>query len=223
MKMNDFIKKKQEDSSYYTEITINDIQKPFTILLGPNGTGKSTSLRLMKEKFKKDNIQYVMYSTSRDDVVQKGAPAFGNWDPYLISAAFQSEGERMCTSFYHWEETAMLKAIMTNTEPLYILIDEADSGLSYDRILESLKDLRFILKSELNKNRDIHVVMTANSYELIQGLYDNSLFDEVHDISDLIDIIWLPTKLHFTKLPTYNKFIKLYRDYFVEITSKGGE
>lgn len=203
--MKDFCKKKQKDPSYYSSITVHDLTTPVTVLLGPNGTGKSMSLRLMKEYCKENNFKYASYSTSRDDIVQKSSPAFGNWDIYGLSCAFHSEGERMCDSFSDWASKEFLKVLLEDKFcPVWIFIDEADSGLSIDRIIKTIKPIINIAKLD-SKHRKLHIVFTCNSYELAQVLN-----------SDATRFIWIPTREEVT-LDSYEQFTSMYIEYADEM------
>ena len=204
----EFCNKKLEHPDYYSEITIKMIKSPITVLLGPNGTGKSMSIKTIKYQLDKQNKQCVMYSTTNIDIVKTSAPACGDWDIYGLSCAFHSEGERMCDSFFKWCNSDMLQAIMTNTDPVYIIIDEADSGLSFDRLMESILQLMTIIKMEHNKGRDIHLVITCNSYEMYECLQ-----------SDITDVIWVPTKQHI-KITSYYNFKKRYIEYYDAVHRK---
>lgn len=200
--MNNFYEKKKEQPDHYTEIKISDLKTPITVLLGPNGTGKSMSLRLMEGYCKSNNIKYASYSTSNDDIVAKSAPAFGNWDIAGVACAFHSEGERMCDSFFKWAETTFVRTLLEDKQcPVYIFIDEADSGLSIDRIIYSFKQIISIIKMDI-KHRDLHVVLTCNSYELLQVLQ-----------TELTTILWVPTKEEIT-INSYDEFAYRYLDYY---------
>lgn len=206
--MDEFYKKKIDDAQYYTELTMRNIKAPITVLLGPNGTGKSMSLRNINLQLQKKKINFVTYSTSKDDIVQKGAPAFGNWDVSKIAMAFSSEGERMASSFFDWANTTMLSQIMTNERELWLLIDEADSGLSFDRLMETLLQVVHIIQMEYDKGREIHAIFTCNSYEMAELMQ-----------SPITDFIWVPTKEHI-KLGSYYKFKKRYLDYYDNVHKK---
>lgn len=211
-KFKTFIDKKNENWQYYSEIPLKRIKKPITILLGPNGSGKSMSLMNMDCQLQLKGINFVRYSTSKNDIVQKGAPAFGRWDVSKIAMAFSSEGERMTSSFFDWMNTDMLSQVLTNDKPLWLLIDEADSGLSIDRLVQSLSQFQFIIMSELKKGRDIHAVLTCNSWEMLECFMSNV-------VKDYTDFIWVPTK-ESIHTRNYKSFKKLYMTYFNETFKK---
>lgn len=201
--MKDFCEKKNSSYDYYSEITYKRIKSPITVLIGPNGTGKSMSLRGIKSYLKKNKIKYVSYSTSKDDIVSRGSSPFGSWDISKIACAFHSEGERMTDSFFDWANSDMLRGVLEDKEcPLFVLIDEADSGLSIDRLHQTLEQIVYIAKTEHERGRDIHFIFTCNSYEMLECLQ-----------SDITDVIWVPTK-QSVHIKSYEKFKKPYIEYF---------
>lgn len=203
--MTKFCETKKKDPNHYTQINLSDLETPITVLLGPNGTGKSMSMRLMQDECKMHNIKYASYSTSRDDIVEKSASPFGNWDVYGIACAFHSEGERMVDSFYKWANETMLRVLLEDKEcPVYIFIDEADSGLSLDRIIQTIRPLVNIIKLD-SKHRDIHVVFTCNSFEMYQVL-----------TSDITTFLWVPTKEQI-HIDSYEDFAYRYLEYCEEM------
>lgn len=205
-KMNNFCKKKLNQPDLYSEIELKDITYPITVLLGPNGTGKSMSLRLIKETLTEQNIKFESYSTSRDDIVSRGSSPFKNWDPSKLICAFHSEGERMIDSFHDWANEEMLRLILKEPDKtIYILIDEADSGLSIDRIMQSIPQLVNITRMEHKRGRDIHVIFTCNSYELYECLK-----------SDITQFIWVPTKEEIS-FNSYEEFKDPYLNYYRQI------
>lgn len=204
--MQQFCDMKKEHPDHYNEVTTRSCSSPITLLIGPNGTGKSMSLRHMKESLKRRKIDYVEYSTSKDDIVQKGSNPFTGFDPYKLACAFHSEGERMIDSFGEWADTVFVRAVLEHKRPLWVFIDEADSGLSIDRLWESLRQIVNIIGWEhFDKKREIHLVATCNSYEMLEVMR-----------SKITDIIWVPTKQKI-KVKSYESFKKRYMEYSKEM------
>ena len=203
-----FCKKKLKKPNTYTEIKWYNLFGPIVILLGPNGTGKSMSINLMKQELSKsDNLIVISYSTTQDDTVKKHTSPF-DFRPEAFAAAFLSEGERMNNSLFTWMDDVMLPAILKERDKeLYIFIDEADSGLSIDKINEAFRDLIFIVKEEVKRGRKIHVVITCNSYELAE------IFKDEYEI---VSYLWVPTN-EYISLGSYNKFKKRYMEYYKEM------
>ena len=211
--MKNFCDNKKKDLDYHKEIKYYTLFSPITILLGPNGTGKSASIKLIKDDLKRLDYNVVYYSTSNDDVVKKYGGPF-RFRPSAIRAAFLSEGERMKESFTTWVEEEMIPAILKDKNDLFILIDEADSGLSLDKMYETFCDIIFIIKQELKNNRRIKMVISANSYELAE------LFNS--EESGTVSYIWVPTE-EYIILGSYNKFKKSYIEYDEEMNKNRKE
>lgn len=195
-----FCEEKLKDGWYHTEISLKMIKSPITVLLGPNGTGKSTSLALMKDELKRKKIKRIMYTTRQNDMTKQSY-----FHPEYLIGNFESEGEKMDDSFYLWTNGELLKSVLEDNKELYILIDEIDSGLSIDKLYQELKDILFIMHEELKKGRKIKLILTANSYEVIDLLQDEEF-----------DIIWVPTK-QYIKINSYKSFKKKYIDYYNEM------
>lgn len=196
-KWNNYIKKKSDDGSFYVQFNVEDINKPITCLLGPNGCGKSLSIKLMTEDLHKRNIPYVHYSTSHNDIVHTSM----DFDPYDLVCAFHSEGERMMDSFQKWVRIKFIPLVQ-KSQTIYLFIDEADSGLSLDRLLQQFEDLTVFIQKLIKEGKDIKVVVTSNSYEMCEALQ-----------SPITEYVWLPTKDIIT-VDDYNSLSNLYRDYF---------
>ena len=206
-KLREFCKKKKEDPHYFTEITIKDIIRPITVLLGPNGSGKSMSIRLMIQELKKKGNNVISYRTGCDDLSRQ--------NPYNIEldhlmARFMSEGESMDYSFYKWLKEVAINSILNDRDkPLYIFIDEADSGLSIDKIYEGFFEFLIVLKEELKRGRKIYLILSANTFELAEFF--------VEDYSIVI-YLWVPTK-EYISLGAYGKFKRRYVEYYKEMNS----
>lgn len=202
-KFKEFCDKKLEHPFYHNMITLKSLTKDLVILLGPNGSGKSMSMMNLEQECKRKKINYIKYSTKQNDIVLKASNPF-KMDLKGMSCAFHSEGERMCDSFYDWCNSIMLKELLTKETDLYILIDEADSGLSIDRLKESLEQLVHILELEKQKhpNRIVKFIFTCNSYEMY----------EIIKTKDS-KTIWLPTKEEISPR-TYSQFKQRYVEYY---------
>ena len=120
----------------------------------------------------------------------------------------------MKESFTTWVEEEMIPAILKDKNDLFILIDEADSGLSLDKMYETFCDIIFIIKQELKNNRRIKMVISANSYELAE------LFNS--EESGTVSYIWVPTE-EYIILGSYNKFKKRYIEYYEEMNKNRKE
>ena len=208
-KMRNFCKKKLAQPDYYTKIEWYSLLQPITILLGPNGTGKTSSIRYMIDELKNTHhTNIVSYSTSKDDTRRKHTTPL-DFRPEALAANFLSEGERMNQSFFTWVEEEMLPAILKDpSSELFIFIDEADSGLSLDKIYEAFNDILFIMREEVKRGRRIHLIVAANSYELAEVFNNEEM--------GFVAYMWVPTN-EYIILGSYNKFKGRYMEYYREM------
>lgn len=196
-----FCRIKKEHPDHHTIIKLKDCSTIITILLGPNGTGKSMSLLSMTEECKKNKIKYVSYSNKHEDIVLK---AGWDFDPYKLACAFHSEGERIHDSFDNWANSTLLKEILTNTDSFYVFIDELDSGLSIDRlklIIHQWKNI-LVLEKDKHPNRDIKFIFTCNSFEMLEQFNNDNR----------VKRIWVPTK-EYINPQNYEEFKERYIQY----------
>ena len=193
-----FINRKTNEGDFYSEIKHKDITAPITVLLGPNGSGKSMSLKGIENDLDNNDIKYVVYATSKNDIVERSI----SFNPEEILYAWKSEGERMIGSFHKWAGSTFMRELKSSDAPLWVLIDEADSGLSIDRLMQSFLDLIEVVKQELARGRELHIVLTANSYEMVEVLK-----------SDITEYIWVPTKEKIT-IDSYEDFKAPYIRFF---------
>lgn len=198
------------------------------VLIGPNGSGKSMSLKeleteidktyngghssyfnnpfvraLMNEDSNKEITRPVIsYKTHQDDALRNNV----NFDVGKLMTAFRSEGERMDDSFSYWVADNFVPFLNKyKPKEYYMLLDELDSGLSFDRISLQLLQLRCIINNEEEKfNRKVHIILTANSYELLEVVQKS--FDKV-------SVYWVPTRKEI-QVDSYNKFRDLYKSRY---------
>lgn len=163
---------------------IIDLSPGYTCLVGPNGTGKSTMIRqirdiLMREKdTETDRFLYkVIYY---DNMQDGGSKHFGSW---MMKGQFEkiaevtssSEGEGI---MFHLGEfarkcgTATTEAIKENRK-LIILIDGFDSGTSIDKINEFREDfINFIIDHCNGRGVEVYIIATANNYAMVDNEAD---------------------------------------------------
>lgn len=167
------------DKDYYTEgevifkknnVTINP---GMTILVGCNGTGKTTLLNHISEELRSNNIKYLKFNNLTDggNNAKDKALNIDNDMLLLATLATSSEGENIKINISNFA-TKLGKFFSTykNEKELWVLLDAIDSGLSIDNIDEIKEFIPFILDHEGNgKIKDIYFVISANSYELARG------------------------------------------------------
>lgn len=171
-----------------------DINPGITMLIGPNGSGKTTALSQLRSLFSteddlvkkwntieiNDSIRNLYSSYLYDNVYEETftKSTWGATDHIdRVAQTFEnSEGQDMYDFLYYKIEEigkAVTKAINDNKKGIFILLDGLDSGLSLDVINKIRKDvLEFIIETEKKRsNLEVYIVCSANSYEFCNN-YD---------------------------------------------------
>lgn len=157
-----------------------------TILIGCNGSGKTSLLRFIKDNIKEineqqENMELKIPVFEYDNYKQGGHIALQNAldsenMELLANSVFASEGERIIFNF----ENAMrnLGAFVTrniNAKEMFILFDAVESGLSIDNVKEIKDFFKFLLKR--NKDKELYILVSSNNYEFC---INESCFDIQH-------------------------------------------
>ncbi len=148
------------------------IHEGLTVLVGCNGSGKTSMLKQMHKQLKAENAAVMYYDyakvrESKDTLLQCGdipTAQFASW-------VSDSEGEQIVVAV-----SLLARNIGTFVrdhvgEDIYILVDAIDSGLSIDNI-DCVKRLLFatIISDVQSKGNQAYVIVTANSYEMAAGV-----------------------------------------------------
>lgn len=161
-----------ENRDYYNEKEYLFRRKQVTIepgvsvLVGCNGTGKSTLIHIIKEDLEEKEINFTFY----DNLIHGGSNAkskagfYGDMT-HLMSLVCSSEGEGIVSNMgkFVYSVGKYLRKHKDSKE-VWILLDAVDSGLSVDNVIE-IKEL-FKLIIDDHKDKDIYIVISANEYEL---------------------------------------------------------
>lgn len=158
-----------------------------TVLVGCNGSGKSTTLTQIREQLRANNEPYFAF----DNVKNGGSSMFQGllegWHPggvdALCSLACSSEGEKIHQNIMIKAQSGLGAAIQKAKEnydnELFLLWDAVDSGASIDNIIELKDFFNLIIKDQKEKNDiDVFVIVSANSYEMANG---ESCYDINHN------------------------------------------
>ena len=151
-----------------------------TVLVGRNGSGKTTFLIQLRQYLTKNKIPFISYDNMFDggnnavNDLMEGLSYFKDIENRAEMFAmkwFSSEGQNIIINVTEFAKTAG-KFIKNNKdkEKVFILFDAIDSGLSIDNIIE-IKDF---LKIVVNDAPNAYIIVTANSYEMC---YQNRCYD----------------------------------------------
>lgn len=154
-----------------------------TMLIGPNGSGKTSALSQLDSIFNTSNWKTIedndylrneyacyYYNNTHEQLSAKQRWLDSGLTRRLASSFENSEGQDMWDYIYY-KATAIGKTIRTaketNKKGIFILIDGLDSGLSLDKINELRTHLLdFINKKETSEDFEVYIICSANSYEM---------------------------------------------------------
>lgn len=148
------------------------INPGLTVLVGCNGAGKTTMLNHIKYELEKNEIPVFQY----DNVHDGGSNAISRAGVYgqmntLASLLCSSEGEKINQNI--GQAAGQIGGFVrknSNKGEVWILFDAIDSGYSIDNIIETKRDLfETIIEDCGNRNIDVYIVVSANSYEMACG------------------------------------------------------
>lgn len=143
-----------------------------TILVGCNGTGKTTFLQMIDETCREKGIPIFRYNNIRDGGHVGLNRLLSGGDIKGFARNIQSsEGENIVNNLaISVPEIGKFVRSNENAKQLVITIDAIDSGLSIDGIVE-LKTALFqtIIKDCKSHDQDVYIVAAANSYEMANG------------------------------------------------------
>lgn len=144
------------------------IHKGLTVLVGCNGSGKTTMLRQMKKQLDGEGAAVIYYDyadirENKDQQLQLGnAPLaqFASW-------VSDSEGEQIIVAMNVLARNIGGFVKKHAGEDIFILIDAVDSGLSIDNI-DDVKEYLFsvIIRDVQSHGKHVYIIVTANSYEM---------------------------------------------------------
>ena len=155
-----------------------------TVLIGCNGSGKSTILRHIKDHCRREDIPVLYYDnfTEGGNNAKSKAMSIGNMK-YLQESMISSEGENINLNFGYFiskvgkyvrgnilpdPDNVLVDAvygIVNERKKLFILCDAIDSGLSIDYILQ-IKDVFHLIIDDCKNDADLYIIVSANEYEL---------------------------------------------------------
>ena len=193
----------------YTEIPL----KPLSIFMGPNGAGKSSIVQGLMSLFDERNHRgakhyqecaasmeletttnehiFEIISARQDNGKYRGY--FGDDLTMDLEALFSSEGQSTMNLFLSHLRNLDKYVANPEKEVIYI-IDELDSGLSFDNILK----IRNFLRIVTTRYSHIQVIITAHNYEFAKSFEDN--------------VFWVPEG-EYKNLSLYEDYSRHYSEY----------
>lgn len=195
-----------------------DILTKLTVLIGHNGSGKTQSLRELERSLRLKGKEVIVFGSKKDDSLSKLNLNTNQQGGDIIMSkmltAFESEGERINSSFSYWVNETLFPYFSKwrangSGHECWLLLDEIDSGLSWDRIKLLADQLTLIQKMEKEKEGNIlNIVTTSNSYELTSILKGKGA-----------RILSIPLDKDVTDdLNTYEDFVQLYVENYKKLS-----
>lgn len=147
------------------------IEPGLTVLVGCNGTGKTTLLNHIKSELRNNHIIYLSFDNLFDGGSNARASAGFRGDmAWLATATLSSEGENIMMNIGNMaQKIGNTIRKHSDADEIWILLDAVDSGLSVDNIID-IKDLfNLIIEDTKKTNTDVYIVISANEYELARN------------------------------------------------------
>lgn len=158
-----------------------------TMLIGSNGTGKTTTISQINSlfndggwsKIESNDILRNKYLCFRYDNEYENKHTKDSWlmkglVDRIANAFENSEGQNIWNYLYYKTENIgnlIKQAKKENKQGVVLLFDGLDSGLSLD-VLQSIKKnlFQFIIKEETNKEFEVYIICSSNSYEFCNNI-----------------------------------------------------
>ena len=163
-----------EDGKLYMKPEVA-IKSGITILVGCNGSGKTTFLNLIEDTLKQDSdVAVLHYDNLREGGDRAKESAGWHDDLSLLATLIQSsEGEQIITNLGTTARKigAFVRKYAASRKEIWVLLDAIDSGLSVDNIESVKTDLFAAIVDDFEQRRlcDVYIVVSANSYELCRN------------------------------------------------------
>lgn len=146
------------------------INTGLTILVGCNGIGKTTLIRQLRDKFKKDGTPFIEFNNLSDGGSHARSIAGFRGDfSFLATAAFSSEGENIFMNLSKFAKKIVDFAKQHQSDKeIWIFMDAIDSGYSIDNIVDIKDFCKHIIK-DFGTTTEVYIIISANEYELARG------------------------------------------------------
>lgn len=176
-----------------------DIKDGVTILLGCNGSGKTTFIHQIKQCLKKDTIRdfsllddeededRTVFVTEYDELTGGRSHAtekfgfYGDFDRMCRNLS-SSEGENVSNNFGDYLGSVrplIEKARNKNAKEFWMFLDGVDSGVSIDMIRQQSSLFALIESDIRNSGMVPYIIVSSNQYESI-GKYKDRCLDVIN-------------------------------------------
>lgn len=169
-----------------------DFEPGITVLVGCNGSGKTTMLFNIEQVLKKENIPVYLYNSARITSDIASASMFSGDYATAAEAMSSSEGENISLGlmtkigklrsfiqigrvpekfdniFLNDDVIKKNNALEIN-DKRFILFDSTDSGYSIDNMIELKSLFNAIINDGKQKDKDVFIIVTSNQYEMSIG------------------------------------------------------
>ena len=151
------------------------IKSGITVLVGCNGSGKTTFLNLIEDTLKQDSDVAVLHYDNLREGGDRAKESAGWHDNLSLLATLiqSSEGEQIVTNLGNTARKigAFVRKYANNRKEIWVLLDALDSGLSVDNIDSVKTDLFDVIIEDFKQREscDIYIIVSANSYEFCRN------------------------------------------------------
>lgn len=148
-----------------------NIPSGLTVLVGCNGSGKTTTLDYIKDAYKK-NKSYKIFSWdgTKDKRDTRDSTLYGGVMDVFATIFSSSEGEEININIGLLAQKIGAFIRGNADKDIIVLLDALDSGLSVDNIVETKRFFKELVIPDVEKmGHKCYVIASANEYELARG------------------------------------------------------
>ena len=165
-----------------------EIEDGLHVLVGCNGYGKSTFMQFIKEKYERDeNYKLLTWDGVINTRDGKGFELLRQNFEVLANMVMSSEGEEHNINLAIFLQRVG-REVANLDRDLILLLDAIDSGISADRIEETLDVLARIIADVRRKGHKCYIFVPSNTYEMARHTHcmdpctgEDKLFKDYED------------------------------------------
>jgi len=146
------------------------IEEGVTMLIGANGTGKTTLLLNIKSYLERNKKCVVYFDMLNDARLSKQWALDSGNIQFLADTCTSSEGEGIVFKLGLIVKQVSTMMSSKKAEEIYLLLDNFDNDLSIDA-MQDFKNyfIKNTLDSMKEHNRHFYLIMSVNHYEILEG------------------------------------------------------